>query len=132
MEDFVKEFYDEYGFYPPNGITCWEEWNYSEEYMEYLQRKASLLTSQLDSHPIALKTDTSGMTETNTDKIDELLHNVQISVISQYCIDKKTHKYNDKAHVSAIYKGMTTFIKEFVKLGYNEKMLSDWVADYGK
>ena len=72
------------------------------------------------------------MAENNIDKIDELLHNVQINIVSKYCYNKNKDKISDKAHVSAIYKGMTTFIREFVKLGYSEKMLSDWVADYGK
>lgn len=42
MEKFVEQFYNEYGFYPPEGINSWEEWNNSQDYVKYLQYKASL------------------------------------------------------------------------------------------
>ena len=69
------------------------------------------------------------MSEDNINKINELLHNTQIAMVSKFCYNKKTQKYSDKAHVSAIYRGMITFIEQFVKFGYTKEMLSDWV-DY--
>ena len=70
------------------------------------------------------------MPDDNINKIDELLHNTQIAVVSKFCYDKKTQKYSSKAHVSAIYRGMITFIEKFVELGYTQQMLSDWVNEY--
>ena len=67
--------------------------------------------------------------EDNISKIDELLHNVQCSIVAKYCYNKKTRRYSNYVHVSAIYRGMTTFIKEFKRLGYTNEMLSDWVND---
>ena len=40
--EFIEEFYNEYGFYPPEGIDSWEEWNESQDYIDYLTKKASL------------------------------------------------------------------------------------------
>ena len=50
-------------------------------------------------------------------------------MVSKFCYNKKTKKYADKAHVSAIYRGMITFIEQFVKLGYTQQMLLDWVNE---
>ena len=65
--------------------------------------------------------------ENNIRKINVLLDNTQISTVSSYC-----YGYSDNAHASAIYWGMITFIKEFVRLGYTEEMLSDWVDSMNK
>lgn len=46
-ENFIEDFYEEYGFYPPENINSWEEWNESQDYMNYLQ-KASQQPREVD------------------------------------------------------------------------------------
>lgn len=32
MKEFVEQFYNEYGFYPPENVNSWEDWNESQKY----------------------------------------------------------------------------------------------------
>lgn len=29
-ENFIEDFYEEYGFYPPEDVNSWEEWDESQ------------------------------------------------------------------------------------------------------
>lgn len=33
-KDFIEDFYEEYGFYPPESVNSWEEWDESQKVVD--------------------------------------------------------------------------------------------------